>query len=157
MCYVNIFHVMPRVSALAGCDRRAKRFLADDLEDLDSDGDDLLLHTTSIFKADHVDAFDSDCDEALTASAIFMARLSPAGSINGYVVCPTYDSDMLSEVPHYDTHHDTDMLNPIVQETEHLKHFVSFNDSYNELTSNSSVSSCVGLLLSRVSITKDKR
>ncbi|GJV43961.1 hypothetical protein Tco_1428497 [Tanacetum coccineum] len=92
-------------------------FLADGLVDLDSDGDDLQLHTTSIFKADHVDAFDSDCDEALTTSAIFMARLSPAGSINGYVVCPTYDIDMLSEVPHYDTHHDTDMLNPVVQET----------------------------------------
>nr|GFC72588.1 hypothetical protein [Tanacetum cinerariifolium] len=67
-------------------------FLADGLEDLDSDSDDLQQHTTSIFKANHVDAFDSECDEALTASVIFMARLSPAGSINEDVVEPTYDS-----------------------------------------------------------------
>ncbi|GJV04808.1 hypothetical protein Tco_1338377 [Tanacetum coccineum] len=46
----------------------------------------------------HVDAFDSDCDEAPTASAIFMARLFPAGSINGDVVGPTYDSNILSEI-----------------------------------------------------------
>ncbi|GJR24840.1 hypothetical protein Tco_0973367 [Tanacetum coccineum] len=57
--------------------------LADDLEDLDLDCDDLQLHTTSIFKADHVDAFDSVFDEAPTASAIFMARLSPAG-VSGF-------------------------------------------------------------------------
>ncbi|GJV73590.1 retrovirus-related pol polyprotein from transposon TNT 1-94 [Tanacetum coccineum] len=97
------------------------------------------LHTTSIFKADHVDAFDSDCDEALTASAIFMARLSHSRSINGDVVGPTYDSYILSQVPHYDTHHDTDMLNPIIQDTEYYEHFVSINDSNNELTSNSNV------------------
>nr|GEW31506.1 hypothetical protein [Tanacetum cinerariifolium] len=41
------------------------------------------LNTTSIFKIDHVDAFDLDCDEAPMASAIFMARLSPAGYVNG--------------------------------------------------------------------------
>ncbi|GKA25364.1 hypothetical protein Tco_0711473 [Tanacetum coccineum] len=45
----------------------------------------------------HVDAFDSDCDEAPTASAIFMARLSPAGSINEDVIGPTYDLDILFE------------------------------------------------------------
>ncbi|GKC47357.1 hypothetical protein Tco_1065079 [Tanacetum coccineum] len=45
-----------------------KDFLADGLEDLDSDDDDLQLHTTSIFKEDHIDAFDSDCDEVLIAS-----------------------------------------------------------------------------------------
>nr|GEV09825.1 UBN2 domain-containing protein [Tanacetum cinerariifolium] len=95
------------------------------------------LHTTSIFKADHVEAFDSDCDKALTASAIFMARLSPARSINGDVVGPTYDSYILSRVPHYDTHHETNMLNPIVQEMEYYEHFVSNNDSNDELTSNS--------------------
>ncbi|GJU73413.1 hypothetical protein Tco_1264818 [Tanacetum coccineum] len=55
------------------------------------------LHTTLIFKVDHVDAFDSDCSEAPTTIAIFMARLSPAGSVNGDVVGPTYDSDILSK------------------------------------------------------------
>ncbi|GKC30046.1 hypothetical protein Tco_1037340 [Tanacetum coccineum] len=72
-------------------------FLADGLEEFDSDCDDLLLNTTSIFKADHVDAFDSDCDEAPTASAIFIARLSSAGSVNEDDVSPTYDSDILFE------------------------------------------------------------
>ncbi|GJZ20060.1 hypothetical protein Tco_0556650 [Tanacetum coccineum] len=51
-------------------------FMADGLEEFNSDCEDLQLNTTSIFKADHVDAFDSNCDEAPTASAIFMARLS---------------------------------------------------------------------------------
>ncbi|GKC57520.1 hypothetical protein Tco_1085118 [Tanacetum coccineum] len=41
-------------------------------EKLRKNCDDLQLHTTSIFKADHVDAFDLDCDEAPTASAIIM-------------------------------------------------------------------------------------
>ncbi|GKA66056.1 hypothetical protein Tco_0765864 [Tanacetum coccineum] len=82
-------------------------FLADGSEDLDSDCDDLQLYTTSIFKANHVDAFDSD-----------------------YI---------LSEVPPYDTHHKTDMLNPIVQETEYSEHLVSNNDSYDELTSDNNV------------------
>nr|GEV59792.1 retrovirus-related Pol polyprotein from transposon TNT 1-94 [Tanacetum cinerariifolium] len=91
-----------------------KIFLADGLEDSGSDGDDLQLHISSIFKADHIDAFDLDCDEALTFSAIFMARLSSAGSINGDVVGPTYDTDILSEVPHCDTYHETNMLNPLV-------------------------------------------
>ncbi|GJR94914.1 hypothetical protein Tco_0267088 [Tanacetum coccineum] len=55
-----------------------QKFLVDGLEDLDSDCDDIYLYITSILKADHVDAFDPDCDEAPTASAIFMARISPA-------------------------------------------------------------------------------
>ncbi|GJW99305.1 retrovirus-related pol polyprotein from transposon TNT 1-94 [Tanacetum coccineum] len=88
-------------------------FLADSLEDLDLDRDDLQLHTTSIFKANHVDAFDSDCNEAATANAIFMARLSSAGSVNGDDVSPIYDSNILSEVPHYSTYHEIDMLNPV--------------------------------------------
>nr|GFC46263.1 hypothetical protein [Tanacetum cinerariifolium] len=45
------------------------------LEEMDG-CDDLKLHTTSNFKADHVDAYDSDCDDEATACAIFMASLS---------------------------------------------------------------------------------
>ncbi|GJX76469.1 hypothetical protein Tco_0323280 [Tanacetum coccineum] len=56
-------------------------------------------------EADHVDAFDSDCHEAPTASTIFMDRLSSASSFNRDVVGLTYDSDILSEVSHYDTYH----------------------------------------------------
>ncbi|GJW33959.1 reverse transcriptase domain-containing protein [Tanacetum coccineum] len=114
-------------------------FLADGLEDLDSDCDDFQLHTTSIFKADHADAFDSNYDDAPTASAIFMVRLSPIGSVNRDVVGPTYDSDILSKVPHYDTYHETDKFNFVVQETEYSKHLVFNNDLYNEPTSDNNV------------------
>ncbi|GKB02297.1 hypothetical protein Tco_0830386 [Tanacetum coccineum] len=41
-------------------------FLADRLEEMD-DCDDLQLHTTSNFKADHVDAYDSNCDDEANA------------------------------------------------------------------------------------------
>ncbi|GJZ08885.1 hypothetical protein Tco_0543168 [Tanacetum coccineum] len=70
--------------------------------------------------------------EAPTASAIFMARLSPAGSVNGDDVGLTYDSNILSEVPNYDTYHETDMLDPIVQEMEHSEQLLDDNDSHTE-------------------------
>ncbi|GJV53326.1 hypothetical protein Tco_1449067 [Tanacetum coccineum] len=44
-----------------------------------------------------VEAYDLDCDDTPTTSAIFMAKLSPAGSINGDKSGPSYDSDILSE------------------------------------------------------------
>ncbi|GKB98616.1 hypothetical protein Tco_0984753 [Tanacetum coccineum] len=44
-----------------------------------------------------VEAYDSDCDDVLTASEIFMAKLSPTRSYNGDKVGPSYDSDILSE------------------------------------------------------------
>nr|GFB35110.1 hypothetical protein [Tanacetum cinerariifolium] len=51
------------------------------------------------FFVDGLEGFDSDyCDEASTASAIFMAKLTPAGSLNGDEVRPSYDFDILSEV-----------------------------------------------------------
>ncbi|GKD37800.1 hypothetical protein Tco_1258007, partial [Tanacetum coccineum] len=95
-------------------------FVVDGLEELDSKCDDLHLHTTSIFKADHVDVFDSDYDKAPTASAMFMARLSPACSVNRDDVNATYDSDILSK-------------------TEYFEHLVSNNDSYDEPESDSNV------------------
>ncbi|GJS81381.1 hypothetical protein Tco_0747922 [Tanacetum coccineum] len=112
-------------------------FLADRLEEND-DYDDLQLHTIANFKADHVDAYDSDCDDQATTSAIFMASLSSAGSFNDDTVAPTYDSDILSEVRHYDTYHD-DVLNSDVQETKYNEHFISHDDSCVKLTSDSNV------------------
>ncbi|GJV69735.1 hypothetical protein Tco_1485244 [Tanacetum coccineum] len=44
-------------------------FLADRLEEMDDD-EDLQLHTTSDFKVDHVDAYDSDCDDEATTEYI---------------------------------------------------------------------------------------
>ncbi|GJX15688.1 hypothetical protein Tco_0216520 [Tanacetum coccineum] len=90
-------------------------------------------------RADLVDAYDSYCDDEATASAIFMASISPAGSINGDTVGLAYDSDILSKIPHYDTYHETGVLNSVVQETEYSEHFVSNNDSYDELMSDKNV------------------
>ncbi|GJU75429.1 hypothetical protein Tco_1272499 [Tanacetum coccineum] len=61
-----------------------------------------------------MDVFDSDCDDAQTASAIFMARLSPVGSVNGDDVGPSNDTNIISEVPNYDNSHDNDMFHPFV-------------------------------------------
>ncbi|GJV86472.1 hypothetical protein Tco_1530410 [Tanacetum coccineum] len=78
------------------------------------DCEELQLQATTNFKADHVDAYDSDCDDEATANAIFMASLSPVGSINGDMVEPCYDFDILFKVPHYNTYHETNVLNPNV-------------------------------------------
>ncbi|GJR88973.1 hypothetical protein Tco_0212984 [Tanacetum coccineum] len=63
-----------------------------------------------------VEAYDSDYDDALTASAIFMAKLSPTGSISGDEARPSYDSDILFEVPNYDNYHENNTFNPFAQE-----------------------------------------
>ncbi|GJW73797.1 integrase, catalytic region, zinc finger, CCHC-type containing protein [Tanacetum coccineum] len=70
-------------------------FLADSLEET-HDCEDLQLPATANFKADHVDAYDSDCDDEAISNAIFMANLSRVSSINGDTVEPRYDSDILS-------------------------------------------------------------
>nr|GEY63401.1 copia-type polyprotein [Tanacetum cinerariifolium] len=46
----------------------------------------------------HVDAYDSDCDDKATTNAIFMANLSPVGSINDDTIEPRYDLDILFEI-----------------------------------------------------------
>nr|GEU66042.1 hypothetical protein [Tanacetum cinerariifolium] len=113
-----------------------QEFLANRLEEIDSDYDDLQLHTTSNFKVDHVDAYDSDCDDEATTYAIFMASLSPAGSIIGDTVGPSYDSKLLSMVPHYDTYHEDTILNDVVQEMEYNDYVVFNDNSCDELMSN---------------------
>ncbi|GJU33774.1 hypothetical protein Tco_1182128 [Tanacetum coccineum] len=117
------------------------------LEEMDSDCDDLQLHTTSNFKADHVDAYDSDYDDKATTCAIFMASLSPASLLNGDRVTLTYNSDILSEVPNYDNYHDNNVLNYVFQEMEYIEHLVSNNDSHDELTSDSNVISYVDYIV----------
>ncbi|GKF08370.1 hypothetical protein Tco_0042594, partial [Tanacetum coccineum] len=61
------------------------------------DYDDLQLHTTSLFEAYHVDAYDLDCDDEATACAIFMASISPVESLNGDTSGSSYDSEILLE------------------------------------------------------------
>ncbi|GKE63179.1 retrovirus-related pol polyprotein from transposon TNT 1-94, partial [Tanacetum coccineum] len=83
-------------------------FLADSLEETD-DCEDLQLQAIANFKADYVDAYDSNCDDEATANAIFMANLSSVSSLNDGTVVPRYDSDIHSEVPHYDIRNDEEL------------------------------------------------
>ncbi|GKD87449.1 integrase, catalytic region, zinc finger, CCHC-type containing protein [Tanacetum coccineum] len=100
------------------------------------DYEDLQLQAKTNFKAHHIDAYDSEYDDKAKANAIFMANLSPVGSLNDDTVEPRYDYDILSEVPHYDTYHDSDMFNSNIQELGYIENIVSNNESYDELTSN---------------------
>ncbi|GJV41837.1 retrovirus-related pol polyprotein from transposon TNT 1-94 [Tanacetum coccineum] len=62
-----------------------------------------------------------------------MANLSPVGCINDDTIEPRYDFDILSEVPHYDTYHESDVLNSDIQELEYIENIVSNNEAYDEL------------------------
>ncbi|GKA09314.1 hypothetical protein Tco_0688645 [Tanacetum coccineum] len=107
-----------------------KDFVADGLEGFDSYYEDLQLNDTLILMTKKVDAFDSYYDDELTASAIFLAKLSPVVFINGDEAEPSYDSDILFEVSNYDNYHANDMFNPFVQELSHTEQPNSVNDTY---------------------------
>ncbi|GJW34384.1 integrase, catalytic region, zinc finger, CCHC-type containing protein [Tanacetum coccineum] len=55
--------------------------------------------------ADDCDAFDSDVDEAPTTQTMFMVNLSSADPVYDEA-SPSYDSDILSEVPDHDNYQD---------------------------------------------------
>nr|GEU49896.1 copia-type polyprotein [Tanacetum cinerariifolium] len=80
-----------------------------------------MLQAIANFKAGHVDAYDSDCDDEATANVIFMANFSHISSLNDDTIVPRYDSDTLSEVRHYDTYHDFDVLNSNIQELGYME------------------------------------
>ncbi|GJW84922.1 hypothetical protein Tco_0158067 [Tanacetum coccineum] len=105
------------------------------------------LQATTNFKADHVDAYDSDYDDEAIANAIFMANLYPGGSLNDDTVAPRYDSNTLFEVPHYDTYYDSVMLNSNIQELRYIENIISNNESYDELKGNSDVISYTDYML----------
>ncbi|GJY77357.1 hypothetical protein Tco_0482473 [Tanacetum coccineum] len=78
--------------------------------DVDEDVDeqsvqDLTLNVDNVFQADDCDAFDSDVDEAPTAQTMFMANLSSADPVDDKA-SPSYDSDILSEVPDHENYYD---------------------------------------------------
>ncbi|GJW38676.1 hypothetical protein Tco_0064521 [Tanacetum coccineum] len=105
------------------------------------------LQATSNFKGDHVDAYDSDCDDEDTTNTILMENLSPVGSLNNDTVALRYDFDTLSEVPHYDTYHDSDVLNTNIQELGYIENIVSTNESYDEFKGNSDIISYTDYML----------
>nr|GEZ53849.1 integrase, catalytic region, zinc finger, CCHC-type, peptidase aspartic, catalytic [Tanacetum cinerariifolium] len=66
---------------------------------------DLAFNVDNVFQADDGDAFDSDVDEAPTAQTMFMANLSSADPVTDEAG-PSYDLDILSEVPDYEHYQD---------------------------------------------------
>nr|GEW82960.1 hypothetical protein [Tanacetum cinerariifolium] len=91
----------------------------------------LLIHAQEN-RADDCDAFDSDVDEAPTVQTMFMANLSSADPATNEAG-PSYDSDILSEVPdheHYQddacAHHEGHVTHDSVQ----LDHVVDSHADY---------------------------
>ncbi|GJU60865.1 hypothetical protein Tco_1238631 [Tanacetum coccineum] len=73
-------------------------------EDVDEQSvQDLALNVDNVYQADDCDAFDYDVDEAPIAQTMFMANLLYADPVNDEA-SPSYDSDILSEVPDYDNY-----------------------------------------------------
>ncbi|GKA46203.1 retrovirus-related pol polyprotein from transposon TNT 1-94 [Tanacetum coccineum] len=85
------------------------------------------IPTLAIFQTDDLDAFDSDCDEAPSASAVLMAKLS------------AYDSDVLSEILTHDTYLDNQVIDQSVQEMQYSEQPVFINDSDIDITSDSNM------------------
>nr|GEU36108.1 uncharacterized mitochondrial protein AtMg00810-like [Tanacetum cinerariifolium] len=85
------------------------------------------LTIPSIFQTGDLDAFDSDCDEAPSASVVLMAKLS------------AYDSDVLLEVPSHDINLDNNVFDNIVQELQYSDQPPFIDDSNIETTSDSNV------------------
>nr|GEV39253.1 hypothetical protein [Tanacetum cinerariifolium] len=67
---------------------------------------DLALNVDNVFQANDCDAFDSDVDKAPTTQTMFMANLSSADPVADEAG-PSYDSDILSEVPDHELYQDT--------------------------------------------------
>ncbi|GKA26746.1 hypothetical protein Tco_0712855 [Tanacetum coccineum] len=70
-----------------------------------------------------------------------MAKLSSVGYMNGDDVEPSYDTDIMSEVPNYYNYHKSDMFNHFVQEFPYSNQLVFVNDTYVDFLSDSNVSS----------------
>nr|GEY40913.1 retrovirus-related Pol polyprotein from transposon TNT 1-94 [Tanacetum cinerariifolium] len=106
----------------------------DDVDDQLVQG--LALNVDNVFQADDCDAFASNVDEAPTAQTMFMANLSSADPVIDEAG-PSYDSDILFEVPDYEhyldaacAHHEGHVTHDNIQ----LDHFV---DSHADYTSDS--------------------
>ncbi|GJZ02220.1 hypothetical protein Tco_0520181 [Tanacetum coccineum] len=79
------------------------------------------------FLTNDLDAFDYDCDEAPSASAVLMAELS------------SYDSEVLSEVPIQDNYLDNHVLDQNMQEMQYSEQPVFDNNTDIDITSNSNM------------------
>nr|GEU51275.1 hypothetical protein [Tanacetum cinerariifolium] len=99
---------------------------------------DLALNVDNVFQADDCDAFDSDVDKAPTTQTMFMANLSSVDPVTDEVG-PSYDSDILSEVPDHEHYQDATCAHHeghVTHDSVKLNHVV---DSHADYTSDSNM------------------
>ncbi|GJT15810.1 hypothetical protein Tco_0874516 [Tanacetum coccineum] len=108
-------------------DAEQMAFLEDNEDTITTSQESQEIPTPSIFQTDDLDAFDTDCDEALSASATMMAKLS------------AYDSNVLSKVPTHDTYLDNHVIDQSVQEMQYSEQPPFINDPVIDITNDSNV------------------
>nr|GEV57904.1 hypothetical protein [Tanacetum cinerariifolium] len=97
---------------------------------------DLALNMDNVFQADDYEAFDSDVDEAPTAQTLFMANLSSADPVTDEAG-PSYDLNILSEVPDYKHYLDAACVHHEGHVTHDNIQLDRFVDSHADYTSDS--------------------
>ncbi|GKE05023.1 hypothetical protein Tco_1397041 [Tanacetum coccineum] len=108
-------------------DEEQLSFLADTSERVDSGTYARALTTIAIVQTGDIDAFDSDCDEAPTTSAVFMTNLT------------SYYLNVLSEVPNYDTYQDNNVFDQSVQEMNYSEQPIFVDNSNIDIISDTNV------------------
>ncbi|GJT84068.1 hypothetical protein Tco_1058410 [Tanacetum coccineum] len=106
-------------------DEEQMAFLEDNRDAVTTGQGSQELTTQAIFQTDDLDAFDSNCDEAPSASVVLMAKLS------------AYDSNVLSEVPSHDINLDHNVFDNNVHELQYYEKPSFIDDSNIESTSDS--------------------
>nr|GEW13770.1 putative reverse transcriptase domain-containing protein [Tanacetum cinerariifolium] len=97
-----------------------------DLEVAEGPVTQTVITHNAAYQADHLDAYDSDCDNFSTAKAFLTTNLSSHGS------------DFLSDVPHFENTYN-DMLNQSVQEMSYFEQTRLVNYLENEITSDRNI------------------
>ncbi|GKA95259.1 hypothetical protein Tco_0817297, partial [Tanacetum coccineum] len=99
---------------------------------------DLALNVDNVIQADDCEAFDSDVDEAPTVQTMFIANLSSVDPVYDEA-SPSYDLDILSEVPDHDNYQDAVCEHHEVHEMHDDVQPNYVVDSYADYTSDSNM------------------
>ncbi|GJR90826.1 hypothetical protein Tco_0214837 [Tanacetum coccineum] len=108
-------------------DEEHMAFLADNRDTVTSNQQSQEIPTPTAFQTDDLDAFDSNYDEATSASVVLMANLS------------SYDSDILLEVPSHDNYPDNHVIDQNGQEIQYSKQPDFNNNQDIDITSDSNM------------------
>ncbi|GKD93813.1 hypothetical protein Tco_1373650 [Tanacetum coccineum] len=101
--------------------------LADTGDKVDSGLGAFTMTTNALFQSDGIDLYDSNCDEVPTAQASFMSNLS------------NHNSDVIFEVPTYNTYNDNNVFEQNVQEMQDCEQQAFIDDSNDEFTTKCNV------------------